>query len=311
MLMLFLKVENGMERTVVTIVGNSRGSLPKSAEDRAVALLRRLGAEILAVDTLCLERGVDIILSGRSDALVNAARKTLQQLASFDIFVQPLDNFRKKKLLVADMDATIIQGESLDDLAEHLGIKDKIAPITAQAMRGEIDFPEALRQRVLLLKGLPLSALFETVSKVRFSQGAETLVKTMNRFGVKCVLVSGGFEQFTQAVGDRLGFWRNFGNRLEVSNGALTGAVLPPILDKHAKVQTLREMANVLNLAPAAVLAIGDGANDIPMLQAAGTGVGYFGKPAVQEATPFQIRRTDLVSLLYMQGYTADDILSN
>ncbi|MDP2206829.1 MAG: phosphoserine phosphatase SerB [Alphaproteobacteria bacterium] len=289
--------------TVITIVAGDSGGLTAAHESRLAAEVKSIGVDSLRADWLGDGCALDLILSGNNTELASRLRQKLQNFGPFDIFIQPLDENRRKGLLLADMDATMVEGETLDDLAAHLNLKDKIAPITAQAMRGEIDFAEALKMRVGLLKGLPVSALFETLDGLHYSKGAQTLVKTMNRFDAKCVLISGGFDIFTRHVAGVLGFYRNIGNRLGIQDDKLTGDVELPIVDKDTKRRTLAEEAQKLNLPPARTMAVGDGANDIPMLQAAGVGVGYFGKPAVQEATPHQVRHSDLTALLYMQGY--------
>lgn len=294
-----------MFKTVITVVGST---LDQGAEDRAARMVKEAGVDDLSIDRLDPGRAIDILVKAENPALTELLRRKLPALGAFDIFVQPADTFRKKKLLIADMDATIIQQETLDELAEHLNLKDKIAPITERAMRGEIDFYEALRMRVKLLRGLPLAAVFETISKIKYSPGAGTLVKTMNRQGAKCALVSGGFDFFTDHVASTLGFYKNFGNRLGIEDQKLTGEVIPPIVDKHVKEQLVVDQAKVLGCDLKYIAAIGDGANDIPMLKKAGTGIGYFGKPAVVEATPHQIRHTDLVSVLYMQGYRREEL---
>ncbi len=292
-----------MFESVATIVAPQEGGLTPQLEKQAAQIIRGLSVERLKPEVLEPGKAVDIYFGGVHPELHGKVRKKLSGLGAFDVFVQFNDLYRKKKLLIADMDATIIQGESLDELADHLKIRDKIAPITEQAMRGEIDFEEALKQRVLLLKGLAVTALFETVGNIKYSPGAETLVKTMSRFGMKCVLVSGGFDVFTRHVAGALGFHKSFGNRLGIHADRLTGEVIPPIVDKEIKRKMLENEARNNGIEIGHIVAIGDGANDIPMLQAAGAGVGYFAKPAVQEAVPHQIRHTDLTSVLYMQGY--------
>lgn len=292
-----------MSETVVTIVG----SVDKAVENRAAALIREAGVE--GIECLRLDSGlaVDFVLPVFSDALVDELRRKFAHFGSFDIFVQPNDAFRRKKMLIADMDATMVENETLDDLAGLLGLKDQVAPITAAAMRGELDFKQALAQRVLLLKGMPVEKLMEAIDHVRFTKGADKLVKTMARHGAHCVLISGGFDIFTRHVAGVLGFHKNFGNTLGVAGGRLTGEVIPPIVDKDVKKKTLEEEARARQIDLRAVMSVGDGANDIPMLQTAGAGVGYFGKPAVQTATPYQVRYTDLTALLFMQGYSARD----
>ncbi|TAL34881.1 MAG: phosphoserine phosphatase SerB [Alphaproteobacteria bacterium] len=298
---------SSMPGTVVTIVAGQDGALNDAALRRAVEMVRNVCGGCSGTDILDAGKAADITVETVNPAMTAELRRQFFCFASFDIFVQSKDEFRKKRLLVADMDATMIEGETLDELAAHFGLKDQIAPITAKAMRGEIDFAEALRMRVGLLKGMPVSALYETLKAVRFSKGAATLVGTMNRSGAKCVLISGGFDLFTSHVANTLGFYKNIGNRLGIHGDKLTGEVLPPIVDKFTKKKTVEDEARLFGIEPAAVVAIGDGANDIPMLQTAGAGVGYFGKPAVQEATPFQIRHTDLTSVLYMQGYRREE----
>lgn len=296
-----------MTESAVTIVSAQEGALDDATQARAAALVKATGVEGVGIVALNPGKAVDIIARGGGDALLKALRDKFRDFGSYDIFVQANDGFRRKKLLVADMDATMIEGETLDELGAHFGLKDQIAPITAKAMRGEIDFAEALRMRVGLLKDKPVSALYETLAQVRYSKGATQLVKTMNAHGAKCVLISGGFDTFTQPVAQTLGFYKNIGNRLGVMGDRLTGEVIPPIVDKFTKKKTVEDECRLLGTELKAAVAVGDGANDIPMLQTAGAGVGYFGKPAVVEATPHQIRFTDLTAILYMQGYRKQD----
>ncbi len=297
-----------MSETVITIISAKEGGLDEAAQKQAVYLVTGLGTGGASVDILHPGKAVDITAGANSAELTAALREKFRNFGAFDIFVQNKDEHRKKRLLVADMDATMIEGETLDELAAHFGLKDKVAPITAQAMRGEIDFAEALRMRVKLLQGLPVGALYETLTKTKYSVGSAALIKTMNRFGAKCVLISGGFDIFTGAVAQTLGFYKNIGNRLGIANDKLTGEVIPPIVDKNTKKKTVEDEARLLQVDLRAVVSVGDGANDIPMLQTAGVGVGYFGKPAVIEATPHQIRHTDLTAILYMQGYRQKEI---
>jgi phosphoserine phosphatase len=224
-----------------------------------------------------------------------------------DALVAPAAN-RRKKLLLADMDATITQGETLDDLAAYVGLKDKISAITARAMRGELDFKEALEERVCLLQGLPETALQETLNQTRLSPGAEQLVRTMRQNGAACILVSGGFTFFTKAIAEKTGFSAHHGNALALENGKLTGKIIPPILDKNAKRDFLISYRLGLNLSPEDTLAVGDGANDLPMLQEAEIGIGYRPKPLLQEHLSNCLYHADLTALLYLQGYTWQEI---
>lgn len=293
-----------MNRSLLTLV-TAEGALPLQ---EAVGLLKSCGVGSVA-EPVWLDRGraADVGFEGSHPELFALLRQKLSALPRVDFYLQPDDEFRRKRLLISDMDATIVIGETIDEMAAHFGLKDKIAPITASAMRGEIDFPEALRQRVGLLKGMAAEDLGVVADAVQYAPGAKALVQTMARFGARCVLISGGFDFFTGRVALALGFHKDYANRLGMDAGRLTGEVLPPIVDKDFKKKTLEEEARKLGLDPRHVMAAGDGANDIPMLKAAGAGVGYFGKPAVVEATPHQVRYTDLTSLLFMQGYKKEE----
>lgn len=224
-----------------------------------------------------------------------------------DIFITPHEH-RRKKLLVADMDATIVTTETLDELATFAGLKDKISAITERAMKGELDFAQALHERVGMLKDLPLSALQQTLDATEFSPGAETLLTVMRHSGATCVLVSGGFTFFTNAVAARAGFNFNHGNTLGIQGDKLSGQVEGSILDKHAKLRFLQDYTAKMNLNPAETIALGDGANDLPMLENAGLGLGYHPKPLLLEKLDNCIVHTDLTSALYIQGYTEQDI---
>jgi len=225
-------------------------------------------------------------------------------------FQDPLT--RSKKLLIADMDSTIINEECLDEIADFLGIKDKVSPITEAAMRGEINFKDALNERVSLLKGLNVDNL-ETIFKerVNLNPGAITMVRTMNANGANTVLVSGGFTYFTERVSKITGFKANYANILLHKNGKLTGKIESPIVDANTKIETLLQFQKRGNLKKFETIAIGDGANDIPMLQGAGVGVGYYPYPATAEASDVKIKHGDLTALLYLQGYTISDFVDS
>ena len=215
---------------------------------------------------------------------------------------------RRKRLLVADMDSTIIGCECLDELADFAGVKAEVSAITEKAMRGEIDFEGALRERVAVLKGLPASDLQRCFDeRVRLNPGARALATTMAAHGARCVLVSGGFDFFTRRVAEAAGFQAERANHLIGANGALTGEVREPILGREAKLAALREEVAALGLGPAAALAVGDGANDLAMIEAAGLGVAYRAKPVVAARAHARIDHTDLTTLLYFQGYRADE----
>ncbi|MBX9844954.1 MAG: phosphoserine phosphatase SerB [Xanthobacteraceae bacterium] len=221
-----------------------------------------------------------------------------------DVVVQPRAH-RRKRLFLADMDSTMIGQECIDELADYVGLKAHVAAITERAMRGEIAFEPALRERVALLKGLPQTVANEVIAKrIVLTPGGKTLVATMRAHGAYTCLVSGGFTLFTQKIGAMIGFDEDRSNILLVDGDArLLGQVAEPILGKEAKLDTLRELQQRLGLRPEETMAIGDGANDIPMIEAAGLGVAYHGKPAVAEAAAARIDHGDLTALLYAQGY--------
>jgi phosphoserine phosphatase len=251
---------------------------------------------------LANEIACDLYFKGNLE-VQRAKAKKLFAGKKIDAVVQPTQN-RKKKLLLADMDSTILAGESLDDLAEFAGLKDKVGSITFRAMRGEIDFEEALRARVQMLQGLPEKFLEDTWSKSAFTPGARELIATMGKNGARCVLVSGGFRFFTQRVARTLGFHDDFANDLILKEGRLTGEVKEPILQKESKLLILRKMIDRMGIDKTESMTVGDGANDLPMILAAGLGIAYHAKPLVEAQAPVCIRHTNLASLLYLQGYT-------
>jgi phosphoserine phosphatase len=217
---------------------------------------------------------------------------------------------RRKKLLVADMDSTIINVECLDELADMAGLKPQIAAITERAMRGELEFEAALRERVGMLKGLNLSALEKTYAeRVRLNPGAKSLLATMRAHGAHTMLVSGGFGYFTRRVAQDAGFHVEHGNTLLDDGEKLTGEVATPILGREAKLKALEEAVATLKIDFAETLAVGDGANDLAMIQRAGLGVAYHAKPVVAEAASAAINHNDLTALLYLQGYSDAEIL--
>ena len=226
-----------------------------------------------------------------------------------DINRVPLAN-RRKRILLADMDSTMIQQECIDELGVVAGVGDHIKAVTARAMNGEIDFEGALKERVALLKGLPQSVIQEVIdTRITFMPGGKTLLATMKKHGAYTALVSGGFTAFTSHVAASLGFHENRANELLVVDGKLTGEVAMPILGKDAKVESLIRICSVHGLSPADVLAVGDGANDILMLQAAGMGVALHAKPVVQEQARMVINHGDLTALLYLQGYQKSEFV--
>lgn len=226
---------------------------------------------------------------------------SLELSKEVDIAVLPVSS-RNKKLLVCDMDSTIIQSETLDDIAESVGIGKQIKKITAKAMKGEMDFRQALDERVRLLEGMVEDVFDEIANTVQFNSGAEKLVGLARQQGLRTVLVSGGFEPIVKVVANKLGFDRYVCNCMETSNGRLTSKLIDPVVDGDTKLNILKEECQQLSIHPSQVCAIGDGANDIQMLQAAGLGVGFQGKPLVRASTPYQINTTGLDTALIMMG---------
>lgn len=254
------------------------------------------------------ENAVDISTIGDVGPLRTAIAEVLAG-RPVDACVQPTEG-RRKRLLVADMDSTIIGCECLDELADFAGVKDAVSTITERAMRGELEFEGALRERVAMLKGLDLSALLRCYDeRVRLNPGARTLVRTMAANGARCLLVSGGFTFFTSRVAEAAGFDEDRANRLIDDGTALTGAVAEPILGREAKLSALRGEAGALNLDLSQTLAIGDGANDLAMIEVAGLGVAYRAKPVVAARAQARIDHSDLTALLYFQGYGASDFV--
>jgi len=228
-----------------------------------------------------------------------------------DACLQPLEG-RRKRLFVADMDSTIINVECLDELADFAGKKAEIAAITERAMRGELEFEGALRERVGMLAGLSVEALQQAYDeRVRLNPGARTLVRTMAANGARCVLVSGGFTFFTSRVAEAAGFHDNRANTLIEADGRLTGRVGEPILGKAAKLAALLAEAEALNVALHEAMAVGDGANDLAMIEAAGLGVAYRAKPIVAAQADAKVDHADLTALLYFQGYRAEEFVTD
>ncbi|MBB4839552.1 phosphoserine phosphatase [Sphingomonas kyeonggiensis] len=233
----------------------------------------------------------------------DAARAALEGAFPFtDVAVQPAEG-RAKKLLIADMDSTMITVECIDELADFAGIKAQVAEVTERAMRGELDFAEALDARVALLKGLSESAIEQCLrERVKLMPGAKALVRTMRARGATCVLVSGGFTRFAEPVGSEIGFHRMIANKLVIADGVLTGEVEKPIVDSATKLDTLLAVRDELGLSASDTLAVGDGANDLAMIREAGLGVAYHAKPIVAAAAGVRVDHGDLTALLYAQG---------
>jgi phosphoserine phosphatase len=252
---------------------------------------------------------LEVSLHSDARGLEDALRHELGGLP-VDVAVVPAHN-RSKRLLLADMDSTIIEQEVVDELAALAGVGAAVSAITERAMRGELAFEPALRERMALLEGLPATAI-ETIirDRISFVPGGRTLVATMKAHGAFTALVSGGFTAFTGHVAEALGFESHEANRLVIEDGRLAGRVAEPVLGQAAKVEALRRLVTKLAIAPDDVIAVGDGANDIAMLQLAGLGVAFHGKPAVRAAADVRIDHADLTALLYLQGYRKAEFVS-
>lgn len=285
---------------VATLISNPAApSLSLSLAEEAARLLEAKHIEWLAADVAC-----DLALpDGAAAADAQARLAPLLANKPVDAAIQDSTG-RSKKLLIADMDSTMIDQECIDELGDAVGLKSHIAAITARAMNGEIAFEPALRERVALLAGLDETVIDQVVkSRITLASGGRELVATMNRDGAWTALVSGGFDAFTSRIAALLGFQENRANRLIVENGKLTGKVADPIMGREAKAAALRDITAARGITPADALAVGDGANDLDMINLAGTGVALHAKPAVAAAARIRIDHGDLTALLYLQGY--------
>lgn len=294
---------------IITIITNKdHNPLNENLVNRVFKILEKKLAKINNFSWLSVENACDIEVS---DIEYDNARQILRQYSDelkFDFAITQKDN-RRKKLLICDMDSTIIEQECIDEIAEILGIKDKVAAITEAAMNGKIEFASALKERVALLKDIKEDTLEQVYSeKITLMPGAAALVATMNKYGAKTILVSGGFTLFTNKIAHRIGFNENHANILEIKNGKLTGRVIEPILDKSSKLEILQNLIEKYGLAKEDTIAVGDGANDLPMLKYAGIGVAFRAKEIVRQETQFHINYTDLTSLLYIQGFKLGEI---
>jgi phosphoserine phosphatase len=288
----------------LTFVAASPDALPAAA-DRLRQAVAAAGGDVKAEATLG-PGALDWTVEGATlPALREGAQLALASLP-VDVCVQPAEG-RRKRLLLADMDSTIIGCECLDELADFAGKKAEVAAITERAMRGEIGFEGALRERVAMLANLPLVAI-ETCyhERVRLNPGARTLVTTMAAHGARCVLVSGGFKSFTGRVAAAAGFHADFANTLIDDGARLLGRVGEPILGREAKLETLEREAAALGIGLEATMAVGDGANDLAMIRAAGLGLAYRAKPVVAAEADARLDHTDLTALLYFLGYRVE-----
>lgn len=261
------------------------------------------------IDWLSDGHAFDIGVTGDLTAVLTAARAATEGLKADINLVETAG--RRKKLIVSDMESTIVSCECLDELADIAGIKPQIAAITERAMRGEIAFEGALRERVALLKDLPVAALEQVMAeKVKLIGGARALVATMKAHGARTILVSGGFTYYTAQVTAMVGFDAHQSNTLHVADGKIAGTVGEPILGREAKLEALQKALGELKLDASEAIAIGDGANDLAMIQHAGMGIAFHAKPLVAAAARFAIDHNDLTAVLYLQGYRDSEIVA-
>lgn len=288
-----------MDSVLVLIAAPGSGAI----DARAIELLRDLGAE--APHWLAPGEAAEVPAFARlPEFMIDAAKLPI------DAALVSIHN-RRKRLLIADMDSTMIRQECIDELGIAAGVGEPIKAITAAAMRGELDFAGALQERVALLKGLDAAVIDKIIrERIDYMPGGRTLIATMKAHGAYTALVSGGFRQFTGRIAARLGFDENSANRLAIENGRLAGRVEEPILGEAAKLEALRRIAGERGLDVADAVAVGDGANDVAMLIEAGMGVALHARPHVQESSLIRINHGDLTALLYLQGYTTPQFVA-
>jgi phosphoserine phosphatase len=300
-----------MTDNVLTLIATRDAAAEAEAAVNAVtASLIPLGAHLLERQWLAPRTACDLHFSDLdADQAEAAGRAALTpRFGAIDVVVQPATG-RRKQLLVADLESTIIANEMLDELADCVGLRREVAEITRRAMNDEIDFAQALRERVALLKGLPEIALEEAAQRIRLIPGARALVATMRANGAYAVLVSGGFSVYTGRIRQLLGFDHDVANELIIENAQLSGRVREPILAREAKLEALKTMAAERGLSLSASLAVGDGANDMAMVDAAGLGIAFHAKPALAARARHRIDHADLTAVLYAQGYRAAEIV--
>ena len=287
-----------MRMVLTLIAGAAGGGLKHHVSAVAAALAVPTPPVWLAPDEAC---DLDLDASEDPAALAAAARAVIGA-GLVDVLAQPATE-RRKRLLVADLESTIIENEMLDELALILGLGPRVAAITRRAMNGEIDFTAALEARVALLAGAGVDVLDQAAARIRLNPGAAALVATMRRAGAATALVSGGFTTFAERVARALGFDHVVANRLEIADGRLTGRVVPPIVTGAGKRDALGALAAAQGITPTQAIAVGDGANDLAMLAAAGLGIAFRAKPAVAAAARWRLDHADLTGVLYAQGY--------
>ena len=301
-----------MDLVLTLIAPSGATKISDSLVQRVRNALNNLGAETTPADWLSPGKACDISFSGLAAQQGEAVALSViseKGPAKVDVISQALLG-RKKKLLIADMDSTIVTSETLDELADFAGLKNEIAKITKSAMEGELGFEEAIEARVSMLKGLGEDALKKTLKRVKLTAGAKTLVATMKANGAHTILVSGGFSYFTDYISQEVGFDKSYGNSLIIKKGKLTGEVAKPILDKDTKLKVLLQTAAQKKLSLDETLSIGDGANDVPMLGAAGLGIAFHAHMIAAQAASARLNHADLTAVLYAQGYKIEELVN-
>lgn len=293
---------------VLTLISPTRGGLSVNLVDQALVQLQQFGAIVSNWDYLSEGEACDIPFSNVDPKFTQSSLRGHFSGTALDVVIQPA-NGRRKKLLIADMDSTIVTSETLDELAEYAGLKDRISDITTRAMDGEILFRDALTERVRMLAGLDAGALDKIMDRISYSTGAKTLVRTMSANGAFTALASGGFRYLTKRVKEAVGFDFEIGTEIEITDGKLTGQILGEIVTKAVKREILISLAADQDIDIGDTLAVGDGANDLPMLIEAGAGVAYHAKPVVVASTPYRIDHAGLDALLFMQGYRREEFV--
>ena len=295
-------------KNVLTLIAGT-GQLSHRAISTAREALAAAGGRLGDPKWLAADHACDIPFKGLSALEASIATRDALAGQPVDLIAQPVEG-RRKKLLVADMESTIIDNEMIDELAAELNLQDRMVDLTARTMRGELDFAQSLIERVRMLEGLDLGTAERLRSNIKLNPGAVELVATMRANGAYCALVSGGFTIYSDYVRERVGFDLDQANHLEIVDGKLTGRVIKPILDRHAKQACLIRLADELSVSPTESIAVGDGANDLAMVLAAGLGVAYHGKPILAETAAMRVDHGDLTALLYAQGYRKDEFVS-
>jgi phosphoserine phosphatase len=295
-------------RSHVTVIGTP---LKASAMAAIAGRVADAGGNIDRIERMARYpvTALELHVSGVDTDTLRTLLATEASARQVDVAVQPANLLRRgTRLIVMDVDSTLIQGEVIEMIAAHAGVEPRVAAITEAAMRGELDFEQSLRQRVSLLAGVPASALDEVYDAISLAPGARTMVRVLRRLGYRFAIVSGGFSQITGRLADDLGIHYSRANELEVVDGTLTGRIVGPVVDRAGKASALREFAEKVGVPEAAVIAIGDGANDLDMLNAAGLGIAYNAKPLVRDAADTAVNVPYLDTILYLLGISREEI---